>query len=82
MKGMHGIIFSYEKRSGLRELIEHRVHGSVPFAGNYRMVDFMLSNIVGKKVQGFWSIIMANSIVIVVWVWSQKFSVMKRIWKS
>lgn len=50
MKGMHGIIFSYEKRSGLRELIEHRVHGSVPFAGNYRMVDFMLSNMVNAGV--------------------------------
>lgn len=50
MKGMHGIIFSYEKKSGLRELIEHRVHGSVPFAGNYRMVDFMLSNMVNAGI--------------------------------
>ena len=27
MKGLHGIIFSYEKENGLRELIENRVHG-------------------------------------------------------
>ena len=50
MKGMHGIIFSYEKRTGLRELIEHRVHGSIPFAGDYRVVDFMLSNMVNAGI--------------------------------
>ena len=50
MKGMHGIIFSYEKPTGLRELIDHRVHGSVPFAGDYRVVDFMLSNMVNAGI--------------------------------
>lgn len=50
MKGMHGIIFSYEKKTGLRELIEHRVHGSIPFGGDYRVVDFMLSNMVNAGV--------------------------------
>ena len=25
MNGMHGIIFSYEKKTGLRELIEQRI---------------------------------------------------------
>ena len=44
MNGMHGIIFSYEKQTQLRELIEHRVHGSIPFAGDYRVVDFALSS--------------------------------------
>ena len=53
-----------------------------PDAARRPILDFMLSNIAGKKAQGFWSIIMANSIVIVVWVWSQKFSVTKKIWKS
>ena len=51
MNGMHGIIFSYEKKTGLRELIEHRIHGSIPFGGNYRVVDFMLSNMVGAGVR-------------------------------
>lgn len=36
MNGMHGIIFSYDKENGLRELIENRVHGSIPFGGDYR----------------------------------------------
>jgi hypothetical protein len=27
MNGMHGIIFSYEKKTGLRELIEQRIQG-------------------------------------------------------
>ena len=51
MKGMHGIIFSYEKKTGLRELIEHRIHGSVPIGGEYRVVDFMLSNMVNAGIQ-------------------------------
>ncbi|MBE6990828.1 MAG: glucose-1-phosphate adenylyltransferase subunit GlgD [Ruminococcaceae bacterium] len=50
MNGMHGIIFSYEKKTGLRELIEHRVHGSIPFAGDYRVVDFILSNMVNAGI--------------------------------
>lgn len=51
MNGMHGIIFSYEKKTGLRELIEQRIHGSIPFGGNYRVVDFMLSNMVNAGVR-------------------------------
>lgn len=47
MKGkLHGIIFSYEKRSGLRELTESRMPASVPFAGRYRLIDFILSSMV------------------------------------
>ncbi len=44
MNGLHGIIFSYEKEPGLRELVEHRMPASIPFGGRYRIVDFMLSN--------------------------------------
>lgn len=44
MNGLHGIIFSYEKEPGLRELVEHRMPGSIPFGGRYRIIDFMLSN--------------------------------------
>ncbi|MBQ9392967.1 MAG: glucose-1-phosphate adenylyltransferase subunit GlgD [Oscillospiraceae bacterium] len=50
MNGLHGIIFSYEKKTGLRELIDHRVHGSIPFGGDYRVVDFMLSNMVNAGI--------------------------------
>ena len=51
MNGMHGIIFSYEKSNGLRELTEHRIHGSVPFGGSYRMVDFILSDMVNAGIR-------------------------------
>lgn len=44
MNGLHGILFAYEKSSGLRELTEVRMPGSVPFGGRYRAVDFMLSS--------------------------------------
>ena len=46
MKGLHGIIFSYEKRNDLRELTEVRSASSIPFGGRYRAVDFALSNLV------------------------------------
>ena len=45
MNGMHGIIFSYEKRNDLRELGEIRSASSIPFGGRYRAVDFALSNL-------------------------------------
>ncbi len=45
MNGLHGIIFSYEREPGLRELVERRMPASVPFGGRYRVVDFMLSNL-------------------------------------
>ncbi len=50
MNGMHGIIFSYEKENGLRELIENRVHGSIPFGGDYRIIDFILSSMVNAGI--------------------------------
>jgi glucose-1-phosphate adenylyltransferase len=46
MNGLHGIIFSYERRSNLRELEEVRSASSIPFGGRYRAVDFALSNLV------------------------------------
>ncbi|MBQ0037879.1 MAG: glucose-1-phosphate adenylyltransferase subunit GlgD [Clostridiales bacterium] len=51
MNEMHGIIFSYEKDNELRELTTQRIHGSLPFGGNYRVVDFMLSNMVNAGIQ-------------------------------
>ena len=50
MKGMHGLIFAYEKYPALRELAEHRSPASVPFGGRYRIIDFMLSNLVNAGV--------------------------------
>ncbi len=45
MNGLHGIIFSYENPTQLGDLVAHRVPGSVPFAGDYRMIDFILSDL-------------------------------------
>lgn len=50
MKGMHGIIFSYERRNDLRELTEVRAPASVPFGGRYRVIDFALSNMVNAGI--------------------------------
>ncbi len=50
MNGLHGIIFSYEKRNDLRELSEIRSAASIPFGGRYRAVDFALSNLVNAGV--------------------------------
>ena len=50
MKGMHGIIFSYGEKPGLGQLTANRVHGSLPFGGDYRVVDFMLSNMVNAGI--------------------------------
>ena len=50
MKGLHGIIFSYEKRNNLRELSEVRCASSIPFGGRYRAVDFALSSLVNAGV--------------------------------
>ena len=50
MKGLHGIIFSYEKHDELRELTEARMPASVPFAGRYRLIDFILSSMVNASI--------------------------------
>lgn len=50
MNGLHGIIFSYEKRDDLRELTEQRIAASIPFGGRYRAVDFALSNLMNANV--------------------------------
>ena len=38
MNGLHGIIFTYEKRNDLRELTEIRSAASIPFGGRYREI--------------------------------------------
>ena len=50
MKDMHGLIFAYDTNSRMRELIEHRTVSSIPFGGRYRVIDFMLSNMVNADV--------------------------------
>jgi len=50
MKDLHGIIFAYTNNTRLKELTEHRTVSSLPFGGRYRVIDFMLSNMVNAGV--------------------------------
>lgn len=59
MIGLHGLVFSYQTRPNLKELVAVRSSASVPFGGRYRAIDFALSNLqnagctdVGVLVQG------------------------------
>lgn len=46
MNGIHGIIFTYERRGNLQELVSFRSAASIPFGGRFRAVNFALSNLV------------------------------------
>lgn len=48
MKNTLGIIIGFDGNNGLRELSEHRPVASVPFGGRYRVIDFMMSNLVNS----------------------------------
>ena len=51
MNDMHGLIFAYASGGEhLKELTEHRAVSSLPFGGRYRVIDFMLSNMVGAGI--------------------------------
>lgn len=50
MNNVLGIIFSYSDRENLRELTKLRALSSVPFAGKYRIIDFILSNYVNSNI--------------------------------
>ena len=50
MNGLHGIIFAYEQRGNLQELVSVRSSASIPFGGRIRAVDFSLSNLVNAGV--------------------------------
>ena len=50
MNGLHGIIFAYERRGNLQELVSMRSASSIPFGGRFRAVDFALSNLVNANV--------------------------------
>ncbi len=60
MKGLHGVIFSYEKHNELRELTETRMPASVPFAGRYRLVDFVLSCMVNAGITDVGVVLQGN----------------------
>ncbi len=48
MNNVLGIIVLAEDESHIQELTEARIMGAIPFAGRYRLIDFMLSNMVNS----------------------------------
>lgn len=45
-----GILFAYAHEERVRTLTENRVMASIPFGGRYRLVDFILSNMVNSGI--------------------------------
>jgi glucose-1-phosphate adenylyltransferase len=50
MNNMHGILFAYSSNVRLKELTEHRTASSMPYGSRYRVIDFMLSNLINAGV--------------------------------
>ncbi len=50
MNDLHGIIFAYHSNRNLGDLTNHRNTCSVPYGSRYRLIDFMLSNMVNAGV--------------------------------
>ena len=46
----HGIIYTLNSDTALRELVAHRNTASIPFGGRYRLIDFALSSMVNAGV--------------------------------
>ena len=50
MNDLHGILFAYRADTNLGELTRPRNTCSLPFGGRYRLIDFMLSNMVNAGI--------------------------------
>lgn len=60
MNDLHGIIFAYRSNPELRELSQRRNTCSIPYGGRYRVIDFMLSNMVNAGITDIGLIVHAN----------------------
>ena len=60
MNKLHGIIFAYRSNPNLRELSQHRNTCSIPYGGRYRIIDFMLSNLVNAGIVDIGLIVHTN----------------------
>ena len=45
-----GVVFSNIHDHNVPELVSNRTVGSIPFGGRYRLVDFVLSNMVNSNI--------------------------------
>ena len=50
LKSVLGIIIAFDNDNDLREITEHRTVGAVQWGGRYRIIDFMLSNMVNSGI--------------------------------
>ncbi len=50
MKNVLGIIIAFDNDNDLREITDHRTVGAVQWGGRYRIIDFMLSNMVNSGI--------------------------------
>ena len=57
---LHGIIFAYRSNPELRELSQLRNTCSIPYGGRYRVIDFILSNMVNAGLTDVGLIVHAN----------------------
>ena len=50
LRDAFGLIFTGENNNRLKELVDRRAIGAIPFAGRYRVIDFILSNMVNSGI--------------------------------
>lgn len=50
MESVLGIVFAYSERAAMRELTKIRTLASLPIAGKYRVIDFILSEFVNSNI--------------------------------
>lgn len=51
MRQLHGLLYTLKSDASLRDLVARRNAASVPFAGRYRIIDFILSGMVSAGVR-------------------------------
>ena len=60
MKDVMGLIYTSKNETSLRELTASRAVAALPVAGRYRMIDFMLSNMVNSGIRNVGVIMQKN----------------------
>ncbi len=60
MTNLHGIIFAYHSNDSLGKLAKPRNTCSLPYGGRYRLIDFMLSNMVNAGISDIGLIVHEN----------------------
>lgn len=60
MKNVMGVIYTTKDDIVMRELTNHRAIAALPIVGRYRMIDFMLSNMVNSGIRNIGVIVQKN----------------------